>query len=111
MNDPVVGRINFDGTREGKALDVLREALIDRDMWESEYYKKDYECEKLREELSKYKKEEWIPEHPEGVNKEIVPCWGQTHLKMINRAHERIDEMKKTKRKRSAEKSCKKVRK
>ena len=54
---------------------------------------------------------EWTPEHPEGVNKEIVPCWGQTHLKMINRAHERIDEMKKTKRKRSAEKSCKKVRK
>lgn len=53
MNEPVVGRINFDGTREGKALDILREALIDRDMWEQEFYKKDYECEQLKEELAK----------------------------------------------------------
>lgn len=51
----VTGRINFDGTREGKALDVLREALIDRDMWEQEWAKKDYENEELRKDIANLK--------------------------------------------------------
>lgn len=54
-NEPMVGRINFDGTREGNALDVLRDALIDKKMWEEEFHRKDYECENLKEQLARCK--------------------------------------------------------
>ncbi len=46
-----VGCISFGNSRAGAAIRVLKDEIIDRHMWEEEFHKKDYECEKLKEEV------------------------------------------------------------
>ena len=51
-----VGKITFSNRTEN-ALKVLKDELIDKQMWEEEWHKKDYENEKLREEIADLKAE------------------------------------------------------
>lgn len=51
--EQIIGRISFGNTRAGKAIDVLKEEIIDRHMWEEESRKKDGEIEFLREQVNK----------------------------------------------------------
>jgi hypothetical protein len=53
MTEQVVGRIEFGNTREGCALETLREALVDKAMWMNESMKKDEEIERLKKLLAK----------------------------------------------------------
>ena len=48
-----VGRIEFGNTREGNALSVLQDALMDKSMWMMEAMRKDEEIDRLKKLLEK----------------------------------------------------------
>ena len=49
--EQIIGKIEFGNTREGCALETLREALLDKAMWMNEAMKKDEEIERLKKLL------------------------------------------------------------
>lgn len=72
MMDQVVGRIEFWNTREGNALSVLQEALVDKTMWMMEVMRKEEQIDELRKELDKLKGEYIGCKEPRKLGNRVV---------------------------------------